>query len=50
MQRTRVNINLDGYRPGEAVTWHATRVNQHGLAEAQFNRGAMRMPVDLQTA
>ena len=50
MQQTRVNINLDGYRLGEAVAWHVARANQHVAAAAQFDAGAMHMPVDLQTA
>jgi hypothetical protein len=48
MQQTRVQINLEGYRLGEAVGWHVACANQH-VAAAQFDGGAMHMPVDLQT-
>ena len=50
VQQTRVQINLDGYRLGEAVAYHVTRANQHVAAAVQFDAGAMHMPVDLQTA
>jgi hypothetical protein len=29
VQETHVNINLDGYRLGEAVACHVARTNQH---------------------
>jgi hypothetical protein len=32
VQETRVNINLDGYRLGEAVAYHVARANQHVAA------------------
>jgi hypothetical protein len=50
VQGTHVNINLDGYRLGEAVACHVARTNQHVAAAAQFDAGAMHMPVNLQTA
>jgi hypothetical protein len=50
VQETRVNINLDGYRLGEAVAYHVARANQHVAAAAQFDAGAMHMPGDLETA
>jgi hypothetical protein len=49
-QQTRVQFNLDGYRLGEVVAYHVTRANRHVAAAAQFDAGAMHMPVDLQTA
>jgi hypothetical protein len=48
VQETRVNINLDGYRLDEAVAYRVA--NQHVAAAAQFDGGAMHMPVDLLTA
>jgi hypothetical protein len=50
VQETHVNINLDGYRLGEAVACHVARTNQNVAAAAQFDAGAMHMPVNLQTA
>ena len=50
MQETRVNINLDGYRLGEAVAYHVARANTHVAAAGKCDSGAMHMPVDLQTA
>jgi hypothetical protein len=35
---------------GKAVAYHVARTNQHVAAAAQFDAGAMHMPVDLRTA
>jgi hypothetical protein len=43
MHQTRVQINLDGYRLGEAVAYHVVRANQHVAAAAQFDGGAMHI-------
>ena len=42
VQETRVNINLDGYRLGEAVAYHVARANQHVAAAAQFDARVLR--------
>ena len=40
----------DGHRLSKAVAYHIACGNTHVAAAAQFNAGAMHMPVDLQTA
>lgn len=46
--QTVTQLNLDGYRLGQAVAYHIAQATQHVSSAAQFDGSMSHMPVDLQ--